>query len=49
MRAEMRAASIRLEAKIDKARTTEFRILLSICLTTALGTIGLVLQAIARH
>ena len=49
LREEMRAGFTRTDAELVrvheqlmKIRTTDFRILLSICLTTALGTAGLI-------
>ena len=51
LREEMRAGFIRTDAEfvrvheqLMKIRTTDFRILLSICLTTALGTAGLIVK-----
>ena len=51
LRDEMRAGFVRTDAEfvrvheqLIKIRTTDFRILLSICLTTALGTAGLIVK-----
>ncbi|SEO32239.1 hypothetical protein SAMN05428959_106303 [Duganella sp. CF517] len=51
LRDEMRAGFVRTDAEfvrvheqLTKIRTTDFRILLSICLTTALGTAGLIVK-----
>lgn len=51
LREEMRAGFVRTDAEfvriheqLMKIRTTDFRILLSICLTTALGTAGLIVK-----
>ena len=51
LRDEMRAGFARTDAEfvrvheqLMKIRTTDFRILLSICLTTALGTAGLIVK-----
>jgi hypothetical protein len=51
LRDEMRAGFVRTDAEfvrvheqLMKIRTTDFRILLSICLTTALGTAGLIVK-----
>lgn len=51
LRDEMRAGFARTDAEfvrvheqLLKIRTTDFRILLSICLTTALGTAGLIIK-----
>jgi hypothetical protein len=38
------AEFVRVHEQLMKIRTTDFRILLSICLTTALGTAGLVIK-----
>lgn len=35
---------VRMNGQIMKIRTTDFRILLGICMTTAFGTIGLVVK-----
>ncbi|GJJ02317.1 hypothetical protein RugamoR64_28550 [Duganella rhizosphaerae] len=35
---------VRVHEQLMKIRTTDFRILLSICLTTALGTVGLLIK-----
>ena len=51
LREEMRAGFVRMDAELVRMheqllriRTTDFRILLSICLTTALGTAGLIIK-----
>ena len=51
LRDEMRAGFVRTGAEfvrvheqLMKIRTTDFRILLSLCLTTALGTAGLIVK-----
>lgn len=51
LREEMRAGFARTDAEFVRVheqllriRTTDFRILLSICLTTALGTAGLIIK-----
>ncbi|MEO5934972.1 MAG: hypothetical protein ABIQ08_15655 [Duganella sp.] len=51
LREEMRAGFVRTDAEFVRVheqllriRTTDFRILLSICLTTALGTAGLIIK-----
>ena len=51
LREEMRAGFVRMDAEFVRVheqllriRTTDFRILLSICLTTALGTAGLIIK-----
>lgn len=51
LREEMRAGFVRTDAEfvrvheqLMRIRTTDFRILLSICLTTALGTAGLIVK-----
>jgi hypothetical protein len=44
--AQMDRRFTQLESQILKARTSDFRILLSICLTTALSVIGLLIKAI---
>ena len=51
LREEMRAGFartdaefVRVHAQLLKIRTTDFRILLSICLTTAFGTAGLIIK-----
>ena len=38
------AEFVRVHEQLLKIRTTDFRILLSICLTTALGTVGLIIK-----
>lgn len=38
------AEFVRVHEQLMKIRTTDFRILLSICLTTALGTAGLIVK-----
>lgn len=38
------AEFVRVHEQLLKIRTTDFRILLSICLTTALGTAGLIVK-----
>lgn len=38
------AEFVRVHEQLLKIRTTDFRILLSICLTTALGTAGLIIK-----
>ncbi|MCU6497337.1 hypothetical protein LPN04_05950 [Rugamonas sp. A1-17] len=35
---------VRMNGQITQARTTDFRILLGICMTTAFGTIGLIVK-----
>jgi hypothetical protein len=42
--ARVDAEFVRVHEQLMKIRTTDFRILLSICLTTALGTVGLVIK-----
>jgi hypothetical protein len=42
--ARVDAEFVRVHEQLLKIRTTDFRILLSICLTTALGTVGLVVK-----
>lgn len=51
LREDIRAGFVRTEAELVrmheqlvKIRTTDFRILLSICLTTALGTFGIIVK-----
>ncbi|MFA9216361.1 MAG: hypothetical protein ACEQSK_04565 [Sphingomonadaceae bacterium] len=53
LRLEVRAGGERTDAEFArvheqllKIRTTDFRILLSICLTTALGTAGLIIKVL---
>ncbi len=38
------AEFVRVHEQLMKIRTTDFRILLSICLTTAFGTVGLIIK-----
>jgi hypothetical protein len=42
--ARVDAEFVRVHEQLLKIRTTDFRILLSICLTTALGTVGLIIK-----
>ncbi len=42
--ARVDADFVRVHEQLLKIRTTDFRILLSICLTTALGTMGLLIK-----
>ena len=42
--ASMDIQFVRVHEQLAKIRTTDFRILLSICLTTALGTAGLIVK-----
>ncbi|WP_332853899.1 hypothetical protein [Duganella sp. S19_KUP01_CR8] len=42
--ARVDAEFVRVHEQLLKIRTTDFRILLSICLTTALGTMGLLIK-----
>ena len=42
--ARIDAEFVRVHEQLMKIRTTDFRILLSICLTTALGTAGLIVK-----
>lgn len=39
------AEFVRVHEQLMHIRTTDFRLLLSICLTTALGTVGLIIKA----
>lgn len=41
------AEFVRVHEQLLKIRTTDFRILLSICLTTALGTVSLIIKVFA--
>jgi hypothetical protein len=43
--ARVDAEFVRVHEQLTRIRTTDFRILLSICLTTALGTVGLIVKA----
>jgi len=40
----LRDELVRMNGQITQARTTDFRIVLGICMTTAFGTIGLVVK-----
>ena len=42
--ARIDAEFVRVHEQLMRIRTTDFRILLSICLTTALGTAGLIIK-----
>ncbi|MFA9216362.1 MAG: hypothetical protein ACEQSK_04570, partial [Sphingomonadaceae bacterium] len=44
--ASVNAEFVRVHEQLLKIRTTDFRILLSICLTTALGTAGLIIKVL---
>ena len=45
--ARVDAQFVRVHEQLLKIRTTDFRILLGICLTTALGTGGLIIKSLA--
>ena len=44
--AHIDAEFVRVHEQLTQIRTTDFRILLSICLTTAFGTVGLIVKAL---